>query len=98
MDIGRTDLTLQAGGGLAEVQHGQDAPGFVFGPARSPNQAEGAGPEGSIAVKLRGWAHPHAYVSAELNAGAAWIPSAPTVIGATGPIVPFATGTIGLGF
>ncbi len=95
---GRTDLVLQAGAGFTEVQRGQDAPGFAFGPARSPDQVEGAGPSGSVALKARGWVRPGAYVSAEVDGGAAWIPAAPTVLGTAGPLRPFVTVSVGAGF
>jgi hypothetical protein len=98
--IGRLDTDLLVGVGFAEVQTTADRPGFKFGQARSADQIEAAGAEASIALKGRYWADRggRTYVSADLNAGAAVIPAAPTVMGSQGPLVPFAALTVGLGF
>lgn len=94
----KLELLLQPGLGFAELESGSDEPGFLFGPARSADQREGAGPEASLGVKGRAWAHERAYVSGEATAGAAWIPSAPTVTGRGSAVVPFVVATVGVGF
>lgn len=94
----RLELLLQPGFGFAEIERGGDAPGFRFGPARSEDQREGAGPEASLGMKLRVWPHERFHATAELNAGAAWIRSAPVVLDRGSPWVPFAIGSMGLGF
>lgn len=95
---GRAGLTLQAGVGFAELQRGEDAPGFRFGAADSPDQRDGAGADGSLSLKARLWATPGVYTSFELNGGAAWIPAAPVILGRGGPLVPYTQATVGLGF
>ena len=95
---GRTGLWLQPGAGIAEVENGADQSGFLFGPARSSTQREGAGPEGSLGLKARVWPSERMYGTIELNGGAAHIPSAPVVLQGRGPWVPFVTTTIGVGF
>lgn len=97
---GRGTIDWLVGGGFAEVQRTADEPGFRFGPARDPDQVEAAGPEVSTSLKGRFYVDPGArtYVTADLNAGIAAIPGAPTVMGTGGPIVPFAALTVGLGF
>lgn len=95
---GRGDAGLVAGFGFAEVQRGEDASGFQFGPARSSDQTSGAGPEASLSAVGRWWLHERAYAIADVNAGAAHVPAAPTVLGHGGPVVPFLLVTAGLGF
>ena len=98
--VGRLDTDLLVGVGFAEVQATADRPGFKFGQAKSADQVEGAGPEASLSLKGRYWtdAGGRTYISGDLNAGAAIVPSAPTIIGSEGPVVPFAAVTVGLGF
>jgi hypothetical protein len=95
---GRLDVLLQPGLGFSEIERGVDEPGFRFGPATSPEQREGAGPEASIGVKGRAWVHERVPVAVELTGGAAWVPSAPVVLGGGSEIVPFVLGTAGVGF
>ncbi len=97
-DRGRIQLAVQPGLGFAELENGEDAPGFLFGRARSADQREGAGPEASASLKARVWPHERMYVTTEVTGGAAWIPSAPVVVGQGGVVVPFVTATVGLGF
>lgn len=94
---GRFELVVQPGLGFAEVQTGRDEGGFLFGPARTDDQNEGAGPEATASAKSRVWFHERAYGTAELSTGVAWIESAPTVLGGS-TIVPSVTFTLGLGF
>ncbi|MCB9676711.1 MAG: hypothetical protein H6737_16460 [Alphaproteobacteria bacterium] len=96
-ETGRADLDLLVGAGFAEVQSTTDQAGFRFG--RQPEGAvEAAGAEGSVSVKGRFFTTPGTYLVADVNAGAAVIPGAPQVFGRGGPVVPFATATVGLGF
>lgn len=96
---GRARADLLVGAGFAEVQRTVDRPGFRFGKARDAEQVEGAGPEASLSVKGRYWLDGggKTYATADLNAGVAVIPSAPTVMGVE-PVIPFAALTVGLGF
>jgi hypothetical protein len=95
---GRTEAFLQPGAGVAEIEAGQDQAGFLFGEARSADQREGAGLEGSVSGKVRLWPTDRLHVDAELNVGGAWIPSAPVVLGTASGFVPFAIGSVGVGF
>ena len=90
------DLLFSAG--FAEIQRGEDEPGFLFGKAKSPDQIEGAGPEFSISVKGQYWFDKRAFLVADLNAGAASIPSAPIVMQRGSPVIPYAGLSVGLGF
>lgn len=96
---GRGTLDWLVGAGFAEIQRTADAPGFRFGRPKTSDPIEAAGPEVSMSLKGRYFADPgaRAYVTADLNVGAAAIPGAPQVVG-TGPVVPFAAFTVGLGF
>lgn len=94
----RVELLVQPGFGFAEIENGADEGGFLFGPARSPDQREGAGPEGAVGAKARIWPHERMFVTIEINGGTANIPSAPVVLGQDGFWVPFVTGTVGVGF
>ncbi|HHO51587.1 MAG TPA: hypothetical protein ENK18_12115 [Deltaproteobacteria bacterium] len=100
VSLGRTTADLLLGAGFAEVQRTADQPGFLFGPQRDSEQIEAAGPEASASIKGRYWldAGGRTYAAADLNAGVAAIPAAPVVIGNGGPIVPFASLTLGFGF
>lgn len=97
---GRATANLAPGVGFAEVQRTADEPGFRFGEARDPDPVEGAGPEASLGVQGRFAVDPagRTYVSADVTAGAAVVPSAPAVLGHGGPVVPFASITVGYGF
>lgn len=94
----RTTLAAVAGVGFVEVQRGEDDHGFLFGRARTADQTSGAGPEVSLSGKARYWFDPRAYLTADLNAGIAHVPSAPVVIGKGGAAVGFAAATVGVGF
>lgn len=97
---GRGSVDWLVGAGFGEVQTTADAPGFKFGEAKEPTPIEAAGPEASSSVKGRYYVDPAArtYLSVDLTAGAALIPAAPTVLGRGGPVVPFTSLTVGLGF
>lgn len=100
VQLGRATADLLLGAGFAEIQRTADRPGFLFGPERTADQIEAAGPEASVSLKGRYWldAGGRTYATADLNAGIAAIPAAPVVIGDGGPIVPFASLTFGFGF
>lgn len=97
-DAGRVEGGLLLGAGFAEVQRAADAPGFRFGEAQTDDQVEAAGGEVSASLKGRVWVDERAYLVADLNAGAAYIPAAPTVMGSDGPVLAFGALTLGLGF
>jgi len=95
---GGAELSVEPGVGFAEIEQGADAPGFRFGAATSPDQREGAGPEATVGLKARVWPHARVFATTELSGGAALVPSAPTVTGQQGPLVPFVLWTVGAGF
>ncbi len=97
---GRARASLMPGVGFAEIQVGQDRPGFQFGEAKELAPVEAAGAEASLSIQGRYWVDPGArtYVTGVLDGGAAVIPAAPAVTGGGGPVVPFASFTVGFGF
>jgi hypothetical protein len=95
---GRWSLAGLVGVGFAEVQSGRDQAGFKFGKADTAEPVEAAGAELSVGAKGRYWMHNRAYATTDVSAGAAYIPAAPDVIGRGGPVVPFVSATVGLGF
>ena len=94
---GRLQVDGAVGAGFAELQVGEDAPGFLFGEARTADQTSGAGPEASASVKARFWMTEKSFLVGDLTGGAAHVPAAPTVSG-DGPLLPFGAVTVGLGF
>jgi hypothetical protein len=97
-DWGRAEVFVQPGVGFAEIEHGADQPGFLFGAARSPDQREGAGAEGAVSAKIRAWPHERFYLTGELTGGVGYIPSAPVVLDQQSAWVPFGVGSLGIGF
>ena len=95
---GRAELWVQPGIGMAEIQRGTDERGFRFGPATSAGQRDGAGPELSLGLKGRWWVGDWVYLAGEASSGATWIEAAPVVLQQDTAIVPFLTGTMGVGF
>ncbi|MCB9669382.1 MAG: hypothetical protein H6736_00920 [Alphaproteobacteria bacterium] len=93
----RTTLDLFGGLGLTEVQSTTDRPGFAMG-RQEAGSVEAAGPSVAASAKGRLYATPGTYVVADASVGAAWIPGAPAVFGRGGPVTPFASVTVGLGF
>jgi len=93
----RSDISMLLGVGFAEVQNGTDAAGFRFGD-QEVGAVEAAGAEGSISAKGRFYTTPGTYLVADINAGAAYVPGAPVVVGTGGRMIPFAAVTVGLGF
>ena len=98
--LGRTTTDVQLGAGFAEVQRTTDEAGFKFGQAKTADPVEAAGPEAALSIKGRYWMDKggRTYATADLDAGVAAIPAAPEVLGRGGPVVPFASLTIGMGF
>jgi hypothetical protein len=94
---GRLDGSAGVGAGFAEVQRPGDLPGFQFGEAGA-GAVEAAGAEVSMSARGRWWFDPHAFFSADLTVGGAYIPGAPEVLQQDGPVVPFGALTVGMGF
>ena len=92
---GAMEAGLVVGAGLAELQVGQDAPGFVVG---DDSPTEGAGPEVSVGVKGRVWLHPQVYLVGDITAGSAWMVAAPRLLDQESGFVPFGAITVGAGF
>ena len=88
---------VSVGVGFAEVQRTSDAPGFRFGAAESTAQVEAAGPEAVVGVKGRYWLNASSYVTADAVVGTAHIAAAPSVMGWSSGVVPFAALTVGVG-
>jgi hypothetical protein len=90
-------LVPQVGAGFAELQVAADEPGFRFSGAGA-GDVETAGPEVSLSLKGQ---YPLAYgfeAVAEMNAGAAYLPDAPALVGSYAAVQPFAMVTLGVGF
>ena len=87
---GAFELRLSLGGGMAEGQLGQDAPGFFLKPDTSQQTIEAAGPEAVIALDL--W-WPTAFERNDfrirLDVGMTWLPGWKEVGGSSDDIVPF---------
>jgi hypothetical protein len=86
-------VSVGSGVGMAEVQRGQDDPGFVFDLGRQPRAVEASGPEVAVEVE---WSPDTSYgaisqVSVAWDAGVAWIPGAPLVVPGASETVPFTT-------
>jgi hypothetical protein len=91
-------IQLQAGFGFAELQVGEDAPGFQFGAPEGEGAVETAGPEASFSAQ---WLYP-LYVGLELvadvNIGAAWFEHAPRLARPQERFAPFCEFSAGLGW
>ena len=82
------------GGGIMEVQRGQDAPGFRFG-AGVEGQVEAAGPELSMGLRLQRRDRP---LLMDVTGGVAHIPGAVAVLDTETTVLPSVGITIGLGY
>ena len=83
--------------GFAELEIGDDDPGFYFGSV-GPRALETAGP--SLGASLR-WTHPlrnHLFVFGELNGNMAYFHHAPALLRPQSPWFPSLSVSIGLGF
>ena len=91
-------IQLQAGVGFAELQVGEDSPGFQFGAPDNDGSVETAGPEASFSAQ---WLYP-LYVGLELvadvNIGAAWFEHAPRLVRPQERFAPFCEFSAGLGW
>ena len=93
---GKLGTMVMLGLGLTEVQRSLDEPGFRFGQA-GEGQVEASGPEASVGVKARYWVSGQSYLIGDLTAGSGYVVGAPTVMGWSSPVVPFASFTVGMG-
>ena len=93
----RSTVDVYGALGLTEVQSSTDRPGFAFG-EQEAGAVEAAGASTAVTVKGRFYTTPGTYVVADAAVGAALIPGAPAVFGSGGPVIPFASVTVGLGF
>jgi len=93
----RTTLRLQPGLGFAELQLGPDEPGFLFG-GSAAGGIETAGPEASLSLQLRYDLLAGFEMVADINAGAAWMQHAPSLLQPQARPQPFVDVTIGLGW
>ncbi len=83
--------------GFAELQVGDDGPGFDFF-GTGATGVETAGPEAGASVR---WAYPLPYdfeVLADATVGLAWLPYAPQLSTSMSPWQPSATVTVGVGW
>ncbi len=86
----------QIGAGFAELQIGEDAPGFAFG--RTAGGVSTAGPEAVAAIRALWPVGGGIELLADLAAGAAWLPAADQLAVAQPVYYPFAAFSIGFGF
>ena len=82
------------GGGIMEVQRGQDALGFRFG-AGVEGQVEAAGPELSLGLRLRRKETP---LIVDMTGGVAHVPGAIEVFGVEQATLPSVGLTVGVGY
>jgi hypothetical protein len=85
------------GAGFAELQVGQDAPGFFFG-GTDPAGNETAGPEGLFSVQAFTPLGFGLELVGELHAGVAYLKYAPQLTRPMSEIQPFAGLSVGVGF
>lgn len=89
-------LEPQLGAGFAELQIGEDAPGFAFG--RVAGGTATAGPEAMAALRALWPVGGGFELLADLSGGAAWLPAAGQLAVAQSVFHPFASFSIGVGF
>lgn len=97
VDTGYGFLEPRLALGFAELQVGDDAPGFDFFGA-GPTGVETAGPEAGASLR---WSHPLAWdfeMLADASLGMAWLPYAPQLTTSMSPWQPSATLTLGVGW
>jgi hypothetical protein len=96
---GPLELRMSFGGGMAEGQLGQDAPGFFLNPDASRQTVEAAGPEAVVAIDL--W-WPTDFENSDfrlrLDAGMTWLPGWQAVGGTSNDFVPFGVLTVNAEF
>jgi hypothetical protein len=86
----------QLGAGFAELQIGEDAPGFSFGQAAGGVST--AGPEVVGAIRALWPVGGGIELLADLSGGTAWLPAADQLAVAQPVVYPFAAFSIGFGF
>ncbi len=96
---GPLEMRFSFGGGMAEGQLGQDAPGFFLNPDESQQTVEAAGPEAAVAIDL--W-WPTVFNDRDfrlrLDAGVTWLPGWKAVGGTSDDLVPFGVLTVNADF
>ena len=87
---GPLEMRVSFGGGMAEGQLGEDAPGFFLNPDGSQQTIEAAGPEAAVAIDL--W-WPTMLNDSDFrlrfDAGMTWLPGWQEVGGSSADFVPF---------
>lgn len=94
--IGGVALDPQIGVGFAELQVGEDEPGFRFGDAKG--KLDTSGPEVSLSLQAKVPFRYDVELIAELSSGLAYFASAPELAAPQNELQPFAGFTLGLGF
>ncbi len=90
-------LRPRLGAGFAELQVGEDAPGFFFG-GTDAGQGETAGPEGVFSLQLVQPMGAGFDLIGDLNAGIAWLSHAGALQQPKSEVQPFAGLSLGVGF
>ena len=90
-------LTIFGGVGFAELQVGEDAPGFIFNGV-GPQGVETAGPEVSAHVRALIPVFGGVDLMTELSLSGAYLPYAPDLVTSLDPFQPAFSFTIGAGF
>ena len=97
-DIPNGRIDLQAGLGFAELQMGEDVPGFSFGGPDGADYASTAGPEASLSLQ---WLYPLEMgieLIGDATFGAAWFNYAPELIIPREKFAPFGEISAGVGW
>lgn len=97
LDSGVAWIEPRVGVGFSELQVGEDKPGFHFA-GTGDRHVETAGPEISGDVRLLVPMRYGFELLADVTAGAAWFPHAPELLAPMGPVQPFLTFGLGVGF
>jgi hypothetical protein len=94
---GPAHLMAHAGLGFAELQVGEDGPGFQF-TGVGPNGVETAGPEATVSLRALLPIKVGVELVGELAVGSAYLPHAPELIRPAAVWLPFAGFSLGVGF
>ena len=97
-DIDSGLIELQAGLGFAELQVGEDSPGFNFGSPDDLESVSTAGPEASMSLQ---WLYPldmGIELIGDATIGAAWFEHAPELIRPRDKLAPFGEISAGVGW
>lgn len=90
-------IDARGGLGFAELQIGEDGPGFDFG-GTGPNRTETAGPEAGVFLRAMLPVAVGIELVAELSLGAAYFAHAPNLIQPMRPLQALAALNVGIGF